>query len=565
MPTNIGLDFGTTYSVISRIKENYDNNGNLISSEPEACLLSENAHTPNMDSIVVVDEDGSQLFGPLARDVAGRKGTTTFKGFKMLLAENDQQKLKERGYTKKHSPRSLTVDYLDNLLQAFLDMDRSVAKIDKVVVGVPEIWLSDISTIDCRATLEDAINEFPYVGEVELVSEPAAACAYFADNYKKLNGGALFQGRILLVDYGGGTLDIALCDVKQNSSRSEVTVIRRAGAGLNEEGFIGKAGMAFIEAVVKLALKPSGLNDSEIVQHRHFYRAVHSVETALMNRTQDIKTKFSRNKLGARAEISDKFCAFEFGDDVFNVSYGMLAEAYDNVIYPVLNEKLMEIISFMDASNINWRVNGDDNFKIAMVGGFCNFFLTQEQIEQTFKKSSNDKRFSGIVSDRRDCEKAISYGAALIANEITSFKQLAPYHLGIASGKKDDLKEIFYAIHKGNEIEYDVPVFIKDKFGNDILFAAKAIPMLAFSLDDNMEYAAWGEPSKSYAAKLSLKEGKYYKIGLSLDRSLRISIHKHIVDDPKYPDRVVDESSVRLNDDIYKFLGQFTAVRRVKK
>lgn len=565
MAYNLGLDFGTTYSVISRMKEQFDNSGNLISTDPEACLPSENAHSPCVDSIVLKNADGSLLFGPLAREKTGRKGTTAYKGFKMMLAENNPDKLAARGYDADFTPKRMVSEYLNSLLQNHLAMNPSVEAIDKLVVGVPEIWFSDIATIDCRVTLEETLAAFPYVHSVELVSEPAAACAFFADNYKKINNRELFKGRILLVDYGGGTLDIALCDVEQNSMNSEVSVLRRSGAGLNEEGFIGKAGMAFIEAVVKLALQPLGMSDEEMLKHKHFYRSVHSVESALMNRMPEIQDQFDFSELGERTEIEDSFYDFEFDDEEIVVTYGMLAKAYNQIIQPVLDEKLTEIIAFMDANGINWRVNGDDNFKIAMVGGFCNFYLTQEQVEQKFGRSAGDRRFSGIITDRRDCEKAISYGAALIANEITSFKQRAPYHLGIARGTKEDPKDFYYAIHKGDEIEYDVPVFIKDEYGNERLFAASAIPLLAFSLDDNMEYAQWGEATERYKSKLTLTKNKVYKIGFSLDRSMRITIHKHVVDDPSRTDVVSDASSVRLNDDIYSILGNITEVRRVKK
>lgn len=562
----IGLDFGTTYSVISRMREQYDNGGNLLSAFPEACLPSENAHSPYVDSIVLKNPDGSLLFGPLAREKTGRKGTVTYKGFKMMLAESSQEKLHSRGYDDVYTPRKIVSAYLENILQSHLAMYNSQDnRIDKLVVGVPEIWFSDLATIDSRVTLEETLASFPFVGSVELVSEPAAACAYFANNYKKINNGELFQGRMLLVDYGGGTLDIALCDVTQNADSSEVSVLRRAGAGLNEEGFIGKAGMAFIEAVVKLALRHSGMTDEEIVRHKHFYRSVHSVESALMNRIPDIQEEFDFSKLQDRTELDDIFYDFEFDDEDVSVTFGMLAEAYQQVIYPVLEEKLDEIIDYMDANGINWRVNTEDNFKIALVGGFCNFYLTQEQIEEKFKKAAgNDRRFSGILTDKRDCEKAISYGAALIANESVSFKQLAPYHLGIARGTKDAPKDFYYAIHKGDEIVYNEPVFIKNEYGQERLFAASSIPLLAFSLDDNMEFAQWGEATERYKSKLTLTKNKVYKIGFSLDRSMRITIHKQVVEDPSRTDIISDSSSVRLNDDIYSILGNITEVRRVK-
>lgn len=562
----IGLDFGTTYSFVSCIREQYDNKGNVISSCPEACLPSENAHSPSIDSIVLRNPDGSLLFGLLAREKTGRKGTVAYKGFKMMLAESNQEKLAARGYDDTFTPKRIVSAYLENVLKNHLAMNPDKTGIDKLVVGVPEIWFSDLTTIDCRVTLEETLAAFPFVKNVELVSEPAAACAYFADNYKKINNGELFRGRMLLVDYGGGTLDIALCDVTQNASSSEVSVLRRAGAGLNEEGFIGKAGMAFIEAVVKLALAPLGLSDEEILIHKHFYRSVHSVESALMNRMADIQALFDFTKLFDRTELDDVFYDFEFDDEDISVTFGMLATAYQQVIAPVLDEKLDEIIAYMDANGINWRVNTEDNFKIALVGGFCNFYLTQEQIEEKFKKAAgNDRRFSGIFTDKRDCEKAISYGAALIANEAVNFKPLAPYHLGIARGSKEAPKDFYYAIHKGDEIIYNEPVFITDEEGQERLFAAASIPLLAFSLDDDMKYAQWGEATERYKEKLTLTRNKVYKIGFSLDRSMRITIHKHVVDDPGRTDVVSDKSSVRLNDDIYSILGNITEVRRVKK
>lgn len=566
MPKNAGLDNGATYCVVAEVKDIYDNSGNLIASEPGACLLSENAKSPCVDSIVVKKPDGALRFGTLARREAGRKGTVTYKGFKMLLAENNREVLKARGYTEELTPKVICSRFLEHILQGYLTNNNTgEQRIDRLVVGVPEIWFSDISTIDCRVTLEEMLEELPFVGHVDLVSEPAAACAYYANQYKKLNNGQLFKGRMLLVDYGGGTLDIALCDVEQSETTSEVSVLRRAGAGLNEEGFIGKAGMAFIEAVVKLSLNAIGMSDAEILEHRLFYRAVHDVEDALMNLMPEIQEAFGFSELEERTENTDVFYNYEFGEHDVTVTYGMLAKAYQTVIRPVLDEKLREIIGYMDANGINWRVNGDDNFKIAMVGGFCNFYLTQEQIEQTFGCCTGDKRFSGLITDRRECEKAIAYGAALIANDLTSFKQRAPYHLGIARGTKNEPEEFYYAIHKGDEIEFDVPVFIKDEYGNERLFAASAIPLLAFSLDDNMEYAQWGEATERYKSKLTLTKNKVYKIGFSLDRSMRITIHKHVVDDPSRTDLVSDASSVRLNDDIYSILGTITEVRRVKR
>ncbi|HAX83625.1 MAG TPA: hypothetical protein DCY15_03855, partial [Ruminococcaceae bacterium] len=252
MANNIGLDFGTTYSVISRIKRlNRDENGKVIECELEACLPSEGTHSPCQDSLVLKKNDDSLEFGSLARESTGRKGSTLYKGFKMMLAETDENVLKARGYTHEYTPERIIKEFIDDILKKYMETYQIDGNLDKVVIGVPEIWFKKVSTIDCRTKLENIVSSLPYVNKVELVSEPAAACAYFVNNFKKENHYS-FKGKVLIIDYGGGTLDIALCDVQEKGEFSEVSVMERCGAGLNEEGYIGKAGVAFIEEIVKL-------------------------------------------------------------------------------------------------------------------------------------------------------------------------------------------------------------------------------------------------------------------------------------------------------------------------
>lgn len=554
MAVNIGLDFGTTYSVISKLK-NITNkaDGSIDTYELEACLPSEAAHSPSQDSIVVKNQDGSLCFGPLARDRIGRKGITVYKGFKMMLAETNKDILKVRGYSDEYTPIRIVKEYIDNILQRHLTANTTEDIIDKVVIGVPEVWFTEVSTIDCRTLLEDIVSELSYVNEVELVSEPAAACAFFVENYKK-NINLPFSGKILVIDYGGGTLDIALCDVQDKGKSSEVSVIKRCGAGLNEEGFIGKAGVAFIEAIVKLALEPTGISNEEIVNNRFFHSCVNSVETALMNKMCEIKEIFDFAELSDREAMTDIFYTVEFDGEDYNVTYGMLAKAYKEIIYPVLDEKLDEMIDYM-------KINHIAVDKIAPVGGFCNFYLTQEQIEKKFARGAGDRRFKDIINDRRDCEKAISYGAALIAENIIDFKQLSPYHLGIASGSQNELKDIYYVINKGDDIVYDEPVFIKNDDGSDMYFGGEHIPLLVFNLHDScdIKFAQWGEPLEEYKEKLSLQKNMWCKIGFSLDRSMIITLHKHIID-PNKPNEIIEQSKVRLND-IYSILGNLIRIR----
>lgn len=541
----------------------YDNNGNLIASQPTVWSPYQGAPSPCVDSIVTRTSSGELLFGQEARQNAGRKGSVTYKGYKMLLTERDPQKLAQRGYDEKYTPQYIMKCFLEYLLQEYIKNTPDLEYIDKLVVGVPEIWDNEPAN---RVALENILSEFPFVGEVELVSEPCAACAYFVDNYKKINQGKLFEGHLLLVDYGGGTLDIALCSVKQMETGNEVKVIRCAGAGENQEGMVGKAGMAFIETVVLLALKEVGMDPDAARKHRKFPTAVQGVENALMINVDKIARRFGDRELDDCCEIESQFTYFEFGDEEeVTVTYGMLAQAYRQVIAPVLDEKLDEIISYMNANGLDWRSSEKENFKVALAGGFCDFFLTQEQIKNKLEGSAGDHRFSGMVTAPGERQKAIAYGAALIADEVTCVRQTANFHLGIASGTKDNPGEFFFSIHKGDEITYGEPVFIHNDNGEELVFTGTSIPLLAFGLDESTEYISWGEPMAQYRSKLALAEGKFYKLGFSLDRSKRISLHKQIVESPARRDVVLDEACVKLGGNMYDVLGKITQVRRVSK
>jgi molecular chaperone DnaK len=531
----VGLDFGTTYTVLSH----FDKNGNLEAKEPAE------GKSPLQPSIVARKNDKLE-FGSAAKGRLGRAGVTIYTGFKMMLTEKDSGVLRERGYNQDVTPSTITTDYLNNVIAKYLERTQQDS-IEKLVAGVPEIWFSNAKLLDCRKVLQDIFTGNKTIKEAQLVSEPAAACAYFVDNYKK-NTGKDFIGRILLVDYGGGTLDIALCDVRQNGERSEVLVKKQAGAGENQEGIIGKAGLAFLEGVVKLALSKKGLSEKEIVSNQEFLECVDRFEATLIESSKEIKEIFDMNKLKKKETITDHFYDIEMNGEEYPITYGMMAEVYSRIISPVLEEKIREMIVFMDDAGIDHSVNTKDNFKIALVGGFCNFHLTQRQVENLLKRGSkDDRRFKDIIRDKSECEKAISYGAALIASNKIGFKQVAPYSLGIASEKGDK----YFAIHIGDDITPNKPVFVN----NGAIFAGKKIPRIAFNFSMNQDNAQDGEPLEKYKRILDLEPNRPIKLAFSFDESMIISLHKYVVDDIYSPNpKIVKEESV-LIDDIYELLG----------
>jgi hypothetical protein len=239
------------------------------------------------------------------------------------------------------------------------------------------------------------------------------------------------------------------------------------------------------------------------------------------------------------------------------VTYGLLAEVFNELIEPVLEQKLQEMKEYMDGAVINYTVDNNDNFKIAPVGGFCNFYLTQKKINDFFNRGgAEDMRFHDIIRDRGECEKAISFGTALIANERIDFKQLAPYSLGIVELRNENGEEKkvpHWALHKGDEIAFNQPYYVR-RNENHSVFSVSNCPPIAFNFTNVA--GAWqsGEPLQRYRERLTL-DG-LYKLAFSFDESMMITLHKYSVvalDNGTWENRG-GERRVTL-DDIANLLG----------
>ena len=210
-----------------------------------------------------------------------------------------------------------------------------------MVVGVPEIWFNDPESVNAREKLRDIVQRNEKVKNVQLVSEPALACAYFIDNYKK-NNGKKYVGHLLLIDYGGGTLDIALCNVEDKDTSSEITVLHRTGVGSNDDG-VGFGGVLFLETVVDIALENAGFACDEIIKNNEYYKCLHDLEGALMGDDGEIEDEFS-TAYESFENMEDPFARVTYNKENCIITYGMLALAYKNAIHDCLEKNMKSIL-----------------------------------------------------------------------------------------------------------------------------------------------------------------------------------------------------------------------------
>ena len=283
---NIGIDFGSTYTSVSVYRPEI--------KQLEA--LTFNQDSPYVPSVAAYN--GKKLeFGRSAKLHAGKRGVRVYKAFKMLLTETDEGRLRQRGYDADCPPARIAREFLEDLVRRVLARTGE-ERVAHLVVGAPEIWFQEVKTIAGRSVLRDICLEIPEIESVQVVSEPAAASAFFSYNYQAITGKA-FDGNILLIDYGGGTLDITLTQVMAQTDGEgrqymEIKVLESGGAGENVEGRIGKAGIVYMESVVAEAIRRAGLlaDGREPETDGKFFQAVNALEDELQSRTEEIDEMF---------------------------------------------------------------------------------------------------------------------------------------------------------------------------------------------------------------------------------------------------------------------------------
>ena len=169
-----------------------------------------------------------------------------------------------------------------------------------------------MDSLSGRSILRNIFEKMDCVKEVQVVSEPAAASAFFAYNYQTLRNEA-YDGHILLIDYGGGTLDITLSKVSAGTDSNgkqfmEINVADRQGAGENENGRIGKAGIIYMESLLEEAIRKAGLleEDEPLETDGKFYKALNELEEEIVNRTTDINSTFEDIGLDYLDELEEE-------------------------------------------------------------------------------------------------------------------------------------------------------------------------------------------------------------------------------------------------------------------
>lgn len=527
----IGIDFGSAYSTFSV----YDAKDDLVK-----LIQPTESGSGFVPSISCRDEDGRLCTGVAVKEYVGDPEVRIWSAFKTLLTSRNSYDLNARGFDNTNTPELISREFLNQQLQLILNKYNE-EKYEEIIICIPEAWETDREFQIGKTRIREICQGLDAVERIRVVSEPVAASAFFAYIYEKTLGKSMTEP-LLLIDYGGGTLDITLTSItsKKDRSKFKINKIAQAGAGENHGDEVGQAGIAYMEAVLKKALIRNGMQIYDgIVKNYRFIKAFHMLETKLMNQTVDLFDIFSEveDDLSKILDYDDKFTTIKYGNDKLEITYALLYEVYQEVIYPVLNRELNKMCDFMDREKIDYMNRTEDGFKIALVGGFGKYYLVQHQIQQKFNLSDSDVRVRNIgLAESR--ESAISKGAALIAHDKVSLRDTAKYSVGLAYSR-NGRKSFQYAIKYGQEFQLDTVYPVLKSDGKPFVFyCAGQIDHLAVGFketDQNQAYLMTiNSQNMDYVKELAkIPDMEPVCCGISMDDAGIVTLHVESYDEAK--------------------------------
>jgi molecular chaperone DnaK len=493
---NIGLDFGTTNSIISSL-----NAGGVL----EAFQYGGPQGQKYVPSFIAYDE-GFVDIGMAARTTAANHpDVESYGNFKMWLPLPPAE-VADR-FTRDRTPIRFTRDYLSELLispENPYSFSNQQGPIERLVVSVPEIWQRDIYNRG-RESLQKLIRELQ-LPLVQLVSEPVAAATYYAWEMQRRTQHTAtksFTGNLLVCDMGGGTFDVSLCRIYGDK---KVEVLYFDGQG--DRG-LDSAGVAFDRRCVQQAYKAKhghaiGENQPE------FMRLLREFESVKIATHARVTRKLSEALKKPKRYADKNIYVFAGG---YCVTFRQLLTAFAPIAQGI--QTVMERLKRW----VNHHQIPID--RLFLVGGFSQFLLVQKTIVKALKFTPTDSRIDRSFNITHSTY-AISYGACLIANGLVQPTEKYVHTLGIvvdAMNSQAQREPRFIPIIQGG---LPLDALAQPQF-------ADIPPLVVFQNDSPLTLTLWVDPQSQGTrfqesipdtVKLpSYESDDLWRVGMRVDRS----------------------------------------------
>jgi len=355
MAQHVGIDLGTTLSGLAYLKGD---------GTPEIVPNSDGERlTP---SVVYFDaHEDVKLVGSAARD-GGDPERTIFQ-IKRHMDDPDHV-LEIDG--KKWTPSEISALILSKLKR---DCEKIIGEIREVVITVP----ANFNELARKSTI--AAAEMAGMKVKRLVNEPTAAAVYYAQTQN-------VQGRVLVFDMGGGTLDVTILEVKGGSIRILTSEGARHLGGSNLDDLLVTA---FEEQY--RAQTGQGLYTDE----RHRRRILQSAEDAkkMLSKLQRVNDTVANDQNSGLARID------------------LTREGFEGLIRKMLTRTVLLVEQALDSAGL--KVSEVDH--VVLVGGSTRIPKVKKVLEKFFGKTPKS---CGNV------DECVALGAALFAKSSAKIQEV---------------------------------------------------------------------------------------------------------------------------------------------
>lgn len=342
MGIKLGLDFGTTNCVLRRV--------------------APNGTIPDFDSIpsVMAWKNGEYAFGHHAKDLLSSDDPTIFpiRDIKLKL---------DKDYIQIGQLRENPIDIATELIRYLIKMFAGEEEIDKVVVGTP-VYMSR----EHRVGLQKAIVSAG-INKVKFAYEPTAALNGALDVYKDLK-----HGIVLVVDWGGGTLDIAAISVEKEMLME-----------LGVEGDVNDLGGSRIDEVITERL----LSVNPIVRDR--VNRVDGGKERLKEEIEELKIKLLESLEGE--DSPSEILVLGWLDEIL--------ELKPTLVYDVMRYFAEQAVNRIFAMLQKAKINQDRITHILFAGGTCKCDVVRENIAGAFKNAKKIEPEDPQILTGRGCAK----------------------------------------------------------------------------------------------------------------------------------------------------------------
>jgi molecular chaperone DnaK len=355
MAEYVGIDLGTTLSGLAYLKS--DGNPEIVPNADGERL------TP---SVVFFDNhEDVKLVGSAARD-GGEPDRTIFQ----IKRHMDDPEYLVTIDGKKWTPSEISALILSKLKR---ECSKIIGDINEVVITVP----ANFNELARKSTI--AAAEMAGMKVKRLVNEPTAAAVFYAHNQG-------VQGRILVYDLGGGTLDTTILEVQGDNIRILTSEGARHLGGSNFDEML-------LDAYAEQYSKQTGAK--LFADERHRRRILHATEDAkkMLSKLQRVNDTVSNDKNDGIARID------------------LTREGFEKLVRHMLTRTVMLVEQALDSA----KLKPADIDHVVLVGGSTRIPKVKQILEKMFGKTPKS---CGNV------DECVALGAALFAKKSARIQEV---------------------------------------------------------------------------------------------------------------------------------------------